>query len=508
MSLAAVLLLFTVAALAVALLPVHARTGVAAIAGATAVAGLIGLAVRFPEVRDGGVSVTRIAWVPSIGLELMLRLDGLTWMFGVLVVGIGALVVLYARYYLSPSDPVRRFYAFLLAFIAAMLGTVFSGNLLQLAFFWELTSLVSFLLIGYWTQRRDAQRGARMALTVTGVGGLCLLAGVIVLGQIAGSYDVDRVLASAGQIKAHALYPLALCLILLGAFTKSAQVPFHFWLPNAMAAPTPVSAYLHSATMVKLGVFLLARLWPALSGTPLWFWLVGSAGLVTLLFAAWVALFRNDLKSAARVLHRLAPRPHRAAARAQQPARRGGGGVPRHEPRDVQGVAVHGRRHHRPRDRHARSAAAVRAVSPDAVHQHAGAGRDGGDGRRAAAQRLPVEGDVLRRGRLHRRRAGDQVGAAGRRDAGGDGQRRVFAALRAWGRSSDRRRRATRRASPRSRRGGCACRSTCWCSRAWWSASRRAGDGAAARRRRPAGRRWSAAGVQPQALARLHRRRC
>jgi len=297
MPLAAVVLLFATAALVVTLLPTRARNGAAAIAGASALAALIGLALRFPEVRDGGVSITRIAWVPSLDLELVLRLDGLTWMFGVLVIGIGALVVLYARYYLSPADPVPRFYAFLLGFIAAMLGTVFAGNLLQLAFFWELTSLLSFLLIGYWTQRRDAQRGARMALTVTGVGGLCLLAGVIVVGQIVGSYDIDRVVASAAQVKAHGLYPLALCLILLGAFTKSAQVPFHFWLPNAMAAPTPVSAYLHSATMVKLGVFLLARLWPALSGTPLWFWLVGSAGLVTLLFAAWVALFRNDLKA-------------------------------------------------------------------------------------------------------------------------------------------------------------------------------------------------------------------
>jgi multicomponent K+:H+ antiporter subunit A len=297
MSLAALLLLFTTAALVVALLPGRARNAAAVVSGLTALAGVVGLAIRFPEVRDAGVVVRRIAWVPSMGLDLVLRLDGLTWMFGVLVAGIGALIVLYARYYLSPSDPVRRFYVFLLAFITAMLGTVFSGNLLQLAFFWELTSLLSFLLIGYWTQRRDAQRGARMALTVTGMGGLCLLAGLIVLGHIAGSYDLDRVLASADRIKAHDLYPVALCLILLGAFTKSAQVPFHFWLPNAMAAPTPVSAYLHSATMVKLGIFLLARLWPALSGTELWFWLVGSAGLVTLLFGAWVALFRNDLKA-------------------------------------------------------------------------------------------------------------------------------------------------------------------------------------------------------------------
>jgi multicomponent K+:H+ antiporter subunit A len=297
MPLAALLLLFTIPALVVALMPTRARNGVAAIAGLSALAGLIGLATRFPEVRHGGVSVQRIAWVPAIGLDLVFRLDGLTWMLGVLVVGIGALIVLYARYYLSPSDPVPRFYAFLLAFIAAMLGTVFSGNLLQLAFFWELTSLLSFLLIGYWTQRRDAQRGARMALTVTGMGGLCLLAGLIVLGQIVGGFDLDRVLAGADRVKAHGLYPLALGLILVGAFTKSAQVPFQFWLPNAMAAPTPVSAYLHSATMVNLGIFLLARLWPVLSGTELWFWLVGSVGLVTLLFGAWVALFRNDLKA-------------------------------------------------------------------------------------------------------------------------------------------------------------------------------------------------------------------
>jgi multicomponent K+:H+ antiporter subunit A len=297
MSLVAVLLLFAVAALVVAAMPVRARNGAAAICGVATLVTLSGLVIRFPEVREGGVTIQRIPWVPSIGLDLLLRLDGLTWMFAVLVVGVGALVVLYARYYLSPADPVPRFYAFLLGFIAAMLGTVFSGNLLQLAFFWELTSLLSFLLIGYWTQRRDAQRGARMALTVTGMGGLCLLAGVIVLGQIAGSYDLDRILASGERVRGHGLYPLALGLVLMGAFTKSAQVPLHFWLPNAMAAPTPVSAYLHSATMVKLGIFLLARLWPVLSGTQLWFWLVGSAGLATLLWGAWVSLFRNDLKA-------------------------------------------------------------------------------------------------------------------------------------------------------------------------------------------------------------------
>jgi multicomponent K+:H+ antiporter subunit A len=231
-----------------------------------------------------------------MGLELVLRLDGLSWLFCMLVLGIGALVMLYARYYLSPTDPVPRFYAFLLAFISSMLGVVLSGNVLQLAFFWELTSLFSFLLIGYWNQRKDAQRGARMALTVTATGGFCLLVGLLVLGHVADTYDLQLILERAHLVKAHGLYPVALCLILVGAFTKSAQFPFQFWLPNAMAAPTPVSAYLHSATLVKLGVFLLARLWPVLSGTQTWFWLVGSAGLVTLLLGAAVALFQRDLK--------------------------------------------------------------------------------------------------------------------------------------------------------------------------------------------------------------------
>ncbi|RZI92450.1 MAG: monovalent cation/H+ antiporter subunit A, partial [Variovorax sp.] len=194
-------------------------------------------------------------------------------------------------------DPVPRFFSFFLAFMGAMMGVVLSGNLVQMVLFWELTSLFSFLLIGYWHHRRDARRGARMALTVTGAGGLCLLAGVLVLGRIVGSYELDVVLASGDIVRAHALYPLALVLVLLGAFTKSAQFPFHFWLPRAMAAPTPVSAYLHSATMVKLGVFLMARLWPVLSGTEQWFWLVGGAGAITLLLGGFIAMFQRDLKA-------------------------------------------------------------------------------------------------------------------------------------------------------------------------------------------------------------------
>lgn len=223
-------------------------------------------------------------------------MDGFAWLFTMLVLGIGALVVLYVRYYMSLSDPVPRFFAFLLSFMGAMTGVVLSGNLVQLVVFWELTSIYSFLLIGYWHHRDDARKGARMALVVTGSGGLCLLVGVLLLGHVVGSYELDAVLASGDLIRQHALYPVLLVFIVLGALTKSAQFPFLFWLPRAMAAPTPVSAYLHSATMVKLGVFLLARLWPVLSGTDEWLWLVGGAGMASLVIGAFLAMFQSDLK--------------------------------------------------------------------------------------------------------------------------------------------------------------------------------------------------------------------
>ena len=296
MPVAALLLLPFLGSIVSALLPTRARTVLAGWAGLISTAAAVGVISFFPRVRDGGVIRETVSWVPSSGLDLILRVDGLSWMVAVLVTVIGALVSLYARYYMSPEDPVARFYSFFLAFMGAMLGVVFSGNLVQLVVFWELTSLVSFLLIGYWHHRVDAQRGAFMALTVTGAGGLALLGGVIVLGFIVGSYELDTVLSSGDRIRAHPLYPLALVLIALGALTKSAQFPFHFWLPRAMAAPTPVSAYLHSATMVKAGVFLLARLWPVLSGTELWFWLISGAGITTLLLGAYVAMFQNDLK--------------------------------------------------------------------------------------------------------------------------------------------------------------------------------------------------------------------
>ncbi len=231
---------------------------------AALVAGLaLALLVTLTAAPFRGETLTQSwQWLPSIGLELAFRFDGLGMLFAYLIVGIGLLVILYARYYLKPEDATGRFYSFLLLFMGAMLGVVLSENLLLLLIFWELTSLVSFLLIGYWTHDAQARQGARLALLITGGGGLALFAGILLLGQIVGSFSLSDVLQAGPAIRAHPLYGPALVLILLGAFTKSAQFPFHFWLPHAMAAPTPISAYLHSATMVKLGVFLLARLFP------------------------------------------------------------------------------------------------------------------------------------------------------------------------------------------------------------------------------------------------------
>ncbi|WP_088279285.1 monovalent cation/H+ antiporter subunit A [Ideonella sp. A 288] len=284
-------------------LPAAARRAQALAAGAVAM-GVTALALlAAPAVFDGQVLRASVPWLPALGMDLGFRLDGLAWLFVLLIGGIGALVVLYAAWYLDPDDPHSpsgRFFVFLLLFMGAMLGVVLADNLVLLVLFWELTSLASFLLIGYWHGRddvgRDAREGARMALAITGAGGLCLLAGVLLLGHIVGSVQLDDVLASGDLIRAHPLYVVALVLVLLGAFTKSAQFPFHFWLPHAMAAPTPVSAYLHSATMVKCGVFLLARLYPALGGSEPWFWIVTSVGLSTMLLGAYIAIFQHDLK--------------------------------------------------------------------------------------------------------------------------------------------------------------------------------------------------------------------
>jgi multicomponent K+:H+ antiporter subunit A len=272
------------------------RTGAAIVAFVITSASLALLVGQGAAVMDGGTVMNVWPWVPSLGLNLGFRLDGLSMMFAGLILFIGLLIIVYAHFYLSAKDSAAKFYSLMMLFMSAMLGIVLSDNLLLLVVFWELTSLSSFLLIGYWGHRADARAGARQALAVTGGGGLAMLGGFVLLGQIAGTYELSAMAANAAAIQADPLFLPALLLILVGAFTKSAQFPFHFWLPDAMAAPTPVSAYLHSATMVKAGVFLLMRLYPVLAGSGYFEAIVTAVGLITVVFAAFVAIFKHDLK--------------------------------------------------------------------------------------------------------------------------------------------------------------------------------------------------------------------
>ncbi|MEQ9411760.1 MAG: putative monovalent cation/H+ antiporter subunit A [Fuerstiella sp.] len=242
-----------------------------------------------------GVSAS-IDWVPALNLAVSLRLDGLSLLFGLLVTGIGAVVLVYAGTYLKRDDRLGRLWLFLLLFMAAMLGLVLAENLLTLFVFWELTSITSYLLIGFNHNRGESRASALQALLVTGGGGLLLLPGLILLGIAGQSFELSELVTGAEQIRQHSSYVPILLLILIGAFTKSAQFPFHFWLPNAMAAPTPISAYLHSATMVKAGVYLIARLHPILGGTPQWFWLIAPVGTVTMILGVVLALRATDLK--------------------------------------------------------------------------------------------------------------------------------------------------------------------------------------------------------------------
>jgi multicomponent Na+:H+ antiporter subunit A len=252
--------------------------------------------LQMPAVAAGNFMSERYAWAPQIGLEISLRLDGLALFFGLIVTGVGAAVALYTGYYFERDKSQARFYGLLFLFMTSMLGLVWSDNLLTLFVFWEGTSIVSYLLIAFKYQYPDAKEGGRRAFIVTGLGGLAMLVGILLLGMATGTYSISGIIATPG-LTTDPLYPWALLLILLGAFTKSAQFPFHFWLPGAMAAPTPASAYLHSATMVKAGVFLLARMHPALSGTPLWFWTLLIVGGITMLLGAISALRYYDLKA-------------------------------------------------------------------------------------------------------------------------------------------------------------------------------------------------------------------
>ena len=273
------------------------RTATAGVTFTVSLAAFVGLLTHLPAVWAGDLVTARLDWIPLLGLNVTLMLDGLGFFFAMLILGIGLLIIAYARFYLSRDDNMGEFFTYLLLFQGAMVGIVLSDNILLLLVFWELTSLSSFLLIGYWKHLPEGRQGARMALTVTGMGGLAMIGGMMILGQIVGSYDLSVILQNRELIQADPLYVPALILILLGGFTKSAQFPFHFWLPHAMAAPTPVSAYLHSATMVKAGIFLMARMWPVLSGTPEWFMIVTTAGLITMILGAVIALFKHDLKS-------------------------------------------------------------------------------------------------------------------------------------------------------------------------------------------------------------------
>jgi multicomponent K+:H+ antiporter subunit A len=274
----------------------RARGLTALVAGGVTATSLGLLLQHAPAVFAGNAVHNRWDWVPEIGLNLSFRLDGLSLMFAGLILFIGLMIVIYAHFYLSAKDSVAKFYSEMMLFMAAMLGVVLSDNLLLLVVFWELTSLSSFLLVGFWSHRADARAGARQALAVTGGGGLVMLGGFVLLGHIAGTFELSEMLGQVASIQADPLFVPALLLILVGAFTKSAQFPFHFWLPDAMAAPTPVSAYLHSATMVKAGVFLMMRMYPVLAGTGVFEAVVTTVGLITVLFAAFIALFKHDLK--------------------------------------------------------------------------------------------------------------------------------------------------------------------------------------------------------------------
>ncbi|NOY85039.1 MAG: DUF4040 domain-containing protein [Nitrospirae bacterium] len=249
-----------------------------------------------PGVHAGGASTFHIPWVPRYGIELSFLVDGLSILFGLLISGIGFLVVVYSIWYLSEKEDRLKFYLYLMMFMGAMLGVVFSNNLFGLFTFWELTSVSSFMLIGFWYHKDVSRYGATKALVITGVGGIAMLAGFIVLYSITGTFDISEILLMGDVIRASDFYVPALILIFLGCATKSAQFPFHVWLPNAMEAPTPVSAYLHSATMVKAGIFLVARLSPAFSGTAFWTGLVAGVGLTTMVVGGYMAIRQTDLK--------------------------------------------------------------------------------------------------------------------------------------------------------------------------------------------------------------------
>jgi NADH:ubiquinone oxidoreductase subunit 5 (subunit L)/multisubunit Na+/H+ antiporter MnhA subunit len=283
-----------------ALMPVVCRYVRAPRLGWVLLAVMTGLFVfllsRLPPGGGEAAQVFTLPWVPEIGLAFTLYIDGLALMFAVLVTGVGAAVLFYAGYYVEDYQRAGRFQAFMLAFTGSMLLLVMAGNLLTLFIAWELTSVFSFLLIGFKGADEEARMGASQALIITGGGGLALIAGLLLMGSAAGTMSLGEILSSGDLLRQHPWYSAITILVLLGCFAKSAQYPLHFWLPGAMSAPTPASAFLHSATMVKAGVYLLARFYPALGDTPLWSNALMVTGLATMLIAAVLALRQYDMK--------------------------------------------------------------------------------------------------------------------------------------------------------------------------------------------------------------------
>src|SRR3954464_6445326 len=247
-------------------------------------------------VSTKGPFTTIVPWAPGLQLSLSFHFDGLSLVFATLIAGVGTLIVIYAAKYLEGHPQAGRFHIALFAFMGSMLGVVLSDNLICLFVFWELTGFTSFILIGFDHERQDARRAATQAFLVTGGGGLALLAAAILLIRAGGTASISALIHS-GSLANHPLYPGIAALVLLAAFTKSAQFPFHFWLPNAMEAPTPISAYLHSATMVKAGIYLVARFTPIFGGHTEWFWLVSGIGIVTMLYGSLNAVKQTDLKA-------------------------------------------------------------------------------------------------------------------------------------------------------------------------------------------------------------------
>jgi len=251
-----------------------------------------------PDIANGNTIITSLPWIPSYNINFTTYIDGLGLMFGLLITGIGALVILYSIFYLSKErEALHNFYVYLLMFMGAMLGLVFSDNIFVLYVFWELTSVSSFLLIAYWYEREKSRYGAQKSMLITIFGGLAMLAGLVMISSNSGTYSIREMLMNTDAITSSALFVPAMVLILLGAFTKSAQFPFSIWLPDAMEAPTPISAYLHSATMVKAGIYLVARLTPVFGGSSEWFWIVTGVGLITLLYGSVNAVRQTDLKA-------------------------------------------------------------------------------------------------------------------------------------------------------------------------------------------------------------------